>query len=112
MVPSCWGTNISPRTIPPSENSPRTIPPGQFPLPIRPIPPLPLKTQLENYIYTCMYAHMHTLYTYMHINIDACTHVYMHTIHTCIHTYIYSCIHIHLYTVIYIDIFWHTYTYM
>src|SRR6218665_1559915 len=40
------------------------------------------------------------------------THVYTHTIHTCKHTYIYSCIHIHLNTVIYIDIFWHNYTYV
>src|SRR6218665_1239301 len=46
----------------------------------------------------------------MHIHIDACTqYIRINTIHT----YIYSCIHIHLYTFIYyIDIFWHTYTYM
>src|SRR6218665_1038940 len=44
------------------------FPPGQFPLPTRTIPPIPLKTQLENYIYTYMYAHMHTY------------------IHTCIYT--------------------------
>src|SRR6218665_2768659 len=41
------------------------FPPGQF-------PPVPLKTQLENYIYTYMYAHMHT---YIHTHIDVCTHV-------------------------------------
>src|SRR6218665_1383646 len=33
--------------------------------------------------------------------------------HTYIHIqYIHACIHIHLNTVIYIDIFWHNYTYM
>src|SRR6218665_1036890 len=46
--------------ISPLDNSPGHFPPGEFPLPIRTIPPVPLKTQLENYIYTYMYAHMHT----------------------------------------------------
>src|SRR6218665_1257450 len=58
-----WGPDISPLDNPPG-HFPRTIPPdnspGQFPLPTRTIPPVPLKTQLENYIYTYMYAHMHT----------------------------------------------------
>src|SRR6218665_642991 len=91
-APSChsgsmwyWGTDISPGQFPlrilppdnsPSDNSPSQL--GQF-------PPVPIKTQLENYINTYMYAHLHTY------------------IHTCIYTYIYSCIHIHLYIVIYID---------
>src|SRR6218665_3671684 len=82
----------------PPDNSPSQV--GQF-------PPVPLKTQLENYVYTYMYAH---IYTYMHIHIDACTRIYAYN--TYMHTYIYSCIHIHLYTVIYIDIFWNNNTYM
>src|SRR6218665_3139121 len=87
IVRSCGGTNISPLPIPPSENSPPTIPPGQFPLPSRTIPPVPLKTQLENYIYTCMYAHMHTyihtcIYTWMYAH----TYVCIQYIHACIHT--------------------------
>src|SRR6218665_1337776 len=94
-------------------------PPGQFPQTINPRtitprtvpPPIPLKTQLDNYMHTYMYGCTHAyLYTYMYIHIDACTYVYMHTIHTCIHTYIHAYIYIiHLYTVIYIDIFWHIY---
>src|SRR6218665_1234338 len=78
---------------------------GQFPLPTRTISPVPLKTKLENYIYTIIHTCMHTC---IHIYIHAYTHRCMHTriyntyMHTCI--YIYSCIH-NYYTLIYIDIF-------
>src|SRR6218665_679857 len=105
-------------------NKARTFPPGQFPpgqfprtipLPTRTIPPIPLKTQLQNYIY------IHTcIHSCIHIYIHAYIHRFMHTriyayntyMHTYIHIHLYTVIHIHLYTVIYIDIFWHTYTYM
>src|SRR6218665_1631067 len=90
------------------------FPPGQFPLPTRTIPPHTTQNptlKLHIYIHVCTHAY---IYTYMHIHKDACTHVYTHTIHTCMHTDIYSCIVIHLglKIVIYIDIFWHNYTYM
>ena len=96
------------RTFPPLDNFPRTLPPNnsprQFPLQTRTIPPVPLKTQLENYIYTYMYAHMHT-YIYMHIHIDSCTHVYTHTIHTCYKSHTYIHIFMHTYTFIYSHIY-------
>src|SRR6218665_2448979 len=105
---SSWATDIPPPTILPGQFPPRTIPS----LNLDNSPPRTAQnptSKLHIYIHVCTHAY---IYTYVHIHIDACTHVYTRTIHTCIHTYIYSCIHIHLYTVIYIDIFWHTYTYM
>src|SRR6218665_1817056 len=86
-----------PGHFPPGQFSPghfpRTIPPDNSPSQLGQFSPVPLKTQLENCIYTYMYAY---IYTYMHIHIDVCTHVYTHTIHTCIHTYI----HAYIYTYI------------
>src|SRR6218665_3063914 len=78
------------RTFSPGQ-FPRTLPPGQFPLPTRTIPPAPLKTQLENYIYTFMYAYMHTyihtcIYTYMHAH----TYICIQYIHACIHTFMHT----------------------
>src|SRR6218665_3711945 len=100
------GPDISPLDNSPPDNSPSQL--GQFP-PYRSKPNLKI-TYIHTYMHMCI--HIYKYYTYMHIHIDACTHVYMHTIHTCMHTYKYSRIHIHLNTVIYIDIFWHNYTYM
>src|SRR6218665_2676164 len=45
-------------------NCPGESPPDNSPVQTRQIPPVPLKTQLENDIYTYMYAHIHT---YIHI---------------------------------------------
>src|SRR6218665_1443999 len=88
VVCTLFGERSPPDT--PPDNSPSQL--GQF--------PVPLITQLGNYIYrpTYMYAY---IYTYVHIHIDACTHVYTHTIHTCIHRPTYNT---------YIHIFMHTYT--
>src|SRR6218665_57360 len=88
-------------TIPPDtspDNSPSQL--GQC--------PVPLKTQ-HIYIHVCTHACIHIyIYAYSH----RCMHTRIYAYNTYMHTYMYSCIHIHLNTVIYIDIFWHNYTYM
>src|SRR6218665_2373205 len=75
----------------PPDNSPSQL--GQF-------PPVPLKTQLENYIYTynpCMHTCIHIyIYAYTH----RCMHTRIYAYNTYMHTYIITYIQAYIYTYI------------
>src|SRR6218665_304902 len=95
-------------STPHNTSGPGHFPPGQFPRTIpRTIPPpnwdnspVPLKTQLENYIYTCMHT---SINIYIHAYTHRCMHTCIYAYNTYMHTYIH--IFMHTYTLIYSHIY-------